>query len=34
MKPENIEKILKKLGTEDVPHEARQIAQEVSEDFS
>jgi hypothetical protein len=34
MKSENIEEILKKLGAEDMPPEARQIAQEVSEDFS
>ena len=34
MKPENIEEILNKLGTEDVPAEASQIAQEMSEDFS
>ena len=34
MKPENIEEILKKLGTEDVPPDARQIAQKLSRDFS
>jgi hypothetical protein len=34
MKPENIGKILKKLGTEDVPADAQQIAQEISRDFS
>ncbi|HUS71865.1 MAG TPA: hypothetical protein VMY06_02280 [Sedimentisphaerales bacterium] len=34
MKPDSIEKILNKLGTEDVPPEARQIAQKMSEDFS
>ena len=34
MKPERIEKILKNLGTEDVPAEAQQIAQEMSRDFS
>ncbi|MHC4110178.1 MAG: hypothetical protein ACYSUY_03835 [Planctomycetota bacterium] len=34
MKPENIEEILNKLGTEDVPADARQIAQEISKDFS
>ena len=34
MKPDNIEEILKKLGTEDVPADARQIAREMSEDFS
>ena len=34
MKPENIEEILNKLGTEDVPAEAHQIAQEMSRDFS
>jgi outer membrane lipoprotein-sorting protein len=34
MKPKDIEEILKKLGTEDVPADARQIAREMSEDFS
>jgi len=34
MKPDNIEKILNKLGTEDVPAHARRIAREMSEDFS
>ena len=34
MDRENIEEILNKLGTEDVPPEARQIAREMSEDFS
>jgi hypothetical protein len=34
MKPDNIEKVLNRLGTEDVPAEARQIAQEISRDFS
>jgi outer membrane lipoprotein-sorting protein len=35
MKPDNnIEEILNKLGAEDVPSDARQIAREISEDFS
>ncbi len=34
MMHENIEEILNKLGTEDVPPEASQIAREISEDFS
>jgi len=34
MKPDNIEEILNKLGTEDVPADARQIAQKLSRDFS
>ena len=34
MKTDNIEEILNKLGTEDVPAEAQQIAQEMSRDFS
>jgi hypothetical protein len=34
MKPEDIKEILKKLGTEDVPADASQIAQEISKDFS
>ena len=34
MKPENIEEILKKLGTEDVPADASKIAQKLSRDFS
>lgn len=34
MKPDSIEEILNKLGTEDVPDEARQIAREMSRDFS
>jgi outer membrane lipoprotein-sorting protein len=33
MKPDNIEEILNKLGTEDVPADARRIAREMSEDF-
>jgi len=33
MKPDNIEEILNRLGTEDVPADARQIAREMSEDF-
>ncbi|MHC4085991.1 MAG: hypothetical protein ACYSWZ_08970, partial [Planctomycetota bacterium] len=34
MKPEDIKEILNKLGTEDVPADASQIAREMSEDFS
>lgn len=34
MKSDNIEEILNRLGTEDVPADARQIAREMSEDFS
>jgi outer membrane lipoprotein-sorting protein len=34
MKPKDIEEILNKLGAEDVPADARQIAREMSEDFS
>ena len=34
MKPDNIEEILNKLGTEDVPDDAHKIAREMSEDFS
>ncbi len=34
MSRESIEEILKSIGSEDVPAEARQIAQEMSEDFS
>ncbi len=34
MDRENIEEILNKLGTEDVPAEAQQIAREMSRDFS
>lgn len=34
MMHENIEEILNKLGTEDVPAEASQIAREISKDFS
>ena len=34
MKPEDIKEILNILGTEDVPAEASQIAQEMSKDFS
>ena len=34
MKQENIEEILNKLGTEDVPADAQQIAREMSKDFS
>jgi len=34
MKPDNIEEILNKLGTEDVPADAHRIAQDISRDFS
>ena len=34
MKQEDIKEILNKLGTEDVPADASQIAQEISKDFS
>jgi hypothetical protein len=34
MKPDSIEEILNRLGTEDVPAEASQIAREMSGDFS
>ncbi|MHC4633543.1 MAG: hypothetical protein ACYS9C_20035 [Planctomycetota bacterium] len=34
MKSDNIEEILNRLGTEDVPADARQIAQKLSRDFS
>ena len=34
MKPDNIEEILNRLGSEDVPADARQIAREMSQDFS
>ena len=34
MKPEGIEEILKRIGSEDVPADVRKIAQETSRDFS
>jgi hypothetical protein len=34
MNRENIEEILKSIGSEDVPAEVRKIAQETSRDFS
>jgi len=33
MKPDNIEEILNRLGTEDAPEEAHKIARQMSEDF-